>query len=218
VGDGDVVRILCLTTRAIYGAWFADGAIDSRALVEEAIRLAAGTGSPSLIGLCTWFKGLIIERRDPNAALEFFRTAMATVAPLGHRHHVNLGCRVWIHVAAAQGDDLDLALSTARDVLEASRNDVVVQVMLQTMRTSALALVRAGDPRTAALILGSVEASGYLGPGTQAIYDRTIAMLADELGAEAIRLRSAGSSLSLRTAAAMAIEALDSCLARRAAG
>jgi hypothetical protein len=140
---------------------------------------------------------------------------MGTVALLGQRHHVNLGCRVWIHVAAAQGDDLDLALRTARDVLEDSRHQLVGQVIFQTLRTSALALIRAGDPRTAALILGAVETSGHLGPGTSAMYHRTVAMLDAELGSEAATLRAQGSALDHREAASLAIRALDACLARQ---
>ncbi|MFN0092439.1 MAG: ATP-binding protein [Acidimicrobiales bacterium] len=194
--------------RALYGAWSGDEAVDRLALASRAAEAGRSTGSPTLEAWGAWFRGLALIGGDPMSAVAAFDQARGHAAPLGEGHFVNLGCRMWLSVAAALGDDVSRAVSSTREVLELSAAYRTGNVTIQALRTAALTLARAGRASAAARLLGAADATGHTGGGHRAVIRQAETLLREQLGARADEETQAGRTLGVAAARALALDAL----------
>ncbi len=210
------LRLLALTCRAIYGVWLEDATVPAAELALEAASLAEQIGAPSLQVWVRWHQGLVVERTDPDSATPVLQDALETLAVFNRPHFLNLACRSWIHAAAAQGENLVLALQTGRDVLEASLASRLSATAFQALRMGSISVARAGHAPEAALMLGASNARAEISPATTRHAFEAERLLRAELGESVDELLAKGRRIPLFDAAAMAIQTINQCLAELA--
>jgi hypothetical protein len=158
---------------------------------------------------------LVVERRDPAAAMVGFQDALRLLEPIGRPHFLEYACRSWIVWAAAQTDDHRLVLDAGRRLLVESAPARLSFAAYGALRACAISVALAGRPRDAARMLGASIAAGATAPALRHVAVRAEALVRSILGAQADNLLDEGRATPLFEAAALAVNAIDACLEGR---
>ena len=189
---------LCINQRP------ADAAVHAAATTA----IADETGSPTAAGLAAWANGQVVSFKGLDRAFETWTSGLEWTRSLPSEHLVEHLLRGLILNFAVEREDLRTALIGCRDALQRAVDDHYVAGTSHLFGVTAIALCRAGDADTAALLVGSMIDNGHL-PRPNAHRALEAAFDTNELEAHL----AVGHGLGVTRAATIAITALSAAIA-----
>jgi len=188
---------LCLNGRPV------DAAIHAAVTAE----IAENIGSPTAAGVAAWARGQVVSFEGLGRAIRTWTDGLEWTRSLPSEHLVEHLLRGLILNFAVERDDLSMALVGCRDAVQRAVDDHYVAGTSHLFGVTAIALCRAGDPATGALLVGSMIDHGHL-PRPNARRALEEALQTTDLDHHL----AAGRGLSVTRAANLAIAALDAAL------
>lgn len=170
--------------------------------------IAADTGSPTAAGIAAWADGQVMSFEGLDRAIQTWTDGLEWTRSLPSEHLVEHLLRGLILNFAVERDDLRVALTGCRDALRRAVDDHYVAGTSHLFGVTAIALCRAGDADTGALLVGSMIDNGHL-PRPNARRALETTLQTSDLDAHL----ATGRGLSVTRAANIAIAALDTAIA-----
>ncbi len=185
-----------------------------RAIAEDAVAVATGTGSPTALAQATYALGLAIATDDPAGALALLEDAARLADSVGNRWMRSFAGTEALWLRARRGE-LDAALAGYREVIDTWYRGGDWANQWLSLRHLAGILAAQGRDEAAALLSGAVEAAGAASalpflPRAVEDLDSLSAALAARMGREAFdAARSRGARLRADAAVTLALRAID---------
>ena len=172
---------------------------------EQALDIATRAGSPNAIAFALHVRGLA-HRNDPELAREDFDHALNAALNISATHIiVDAALMDLAALAAMQSEELTEALQVCRHAIETSVTAHYMPSLSLTLQSTAIVLVRAGDPDTAARILRSTRRHGHR------TSRKAETAVTEALGPDALIDRP-GEQLSMLETGRLALDAIDTRL------
>ena len=139
----------------------ADHADEALAWADRALAIATAARYPSGIANSHHLRGLAVRHTDPISARIWFEHALE-LASMVHRDHMTVDASLTsLAQVTTRSGEIGDALRCCRDAIASAaryRFDTNTVVALQY---GIVTLIRAGDPDTAAALLGCIRSHGY---------------------------------------------------------
>lgn len=168
--------------------------------------LADASGSATAVGIAHWAGGMASTFEGLASALERWRLGVDSVRSLGDVHVVNdIIVGLELHFTVSRGDLVE-AISGCLGAVERAHRNHYNAGTSHLFGVTAIVLCRAGQPETAAKLLGAMASNGHVPRGNARH------AVQSALGDSATNLQELGTGLSINDAATIAMTALEEAL------
>jgi predicted ATPase/DNA-binding SARP family transcriptional activator len=209
--DGRLAHALYMQSVASTSVGNAHG---GRAMAEEAVAVATGTGSPTALAQATYALGLAVATDDPAGALALLEEAARLADSVGNRWMRCFARTEAMWLRAGRGE-LDIALAGYREVIDTWFRGGDWANQWLSLRHLAGILAAQGRDEAAALLWGAVEAAGaasalpFLPRAVEELDDLSAGLVA-RMGRDAFdAARRRGVRLRADAAVTLALRAID---------
>ena len=171
-------------------------------------RIAEETGSLSAKALASWTQGMVMVPVDTDAALDIWTDGLEWPHSMPRDHLVEPVIDGLILHFSVERAELNEVLHHCRDAVQAALNQHYYVGASHLFGVAAIALIRSGDAKTGAKLVGSMIANGHR-PRGNASHALTAA-----LGDAVDGYEAAGALLTVSQAGRIAVTALDAAIER----
>ena len=180
-----------------------DLADQALAWADRALEIASAAHFPSGIANSRHFQGLALRHTDPISARAAFEDAMKIASTVRHDHLIVHGGLSNLAQVTTRSGDIGDALRCCHDAIASAARHRFSSSIAVTLQYGVVALSRAGDPDTAAALVGCLRAHGYR------VWQNTQSELDDALGG---RVGDRPAPPSMLDAAELALAAIKALL------